>query len=284
MAASPKVNPTAVFELKSATLNVLALLVKTPDLAQLGQALVARYGEPAGLFEQEALCLDLSALRETDEPLDVPGLLALLRSHGLLAVAARGGSAAHMAATRAVGLSEAPEARSERPTATLPLPLPDDVPTQPVALHLDEPEQAAAQVLAAASALDLEPAPEPEPEPMKTPAAERASTMIIDKPLRSGQRVYARGCDLIVTAVVNFGAEVIADGSIHIYAPLRGRALAGAQGDASARVFAACMEPQLISIAGNWKTFEDGLPANVAGKPAQVRLDGERMVFDPLKF
>ena len=74
-------------------------------------------------------------------------------------------------------------------------------------------------------------------------------------------------------AAVNHGAEVIADGSIHVYAPLRGRAVAGARGDTTARIFATCMEPQLVSIAGTYRTIESALPADVQGKPAQVRLD-----------
>ena len=108
--------------------------------------------------------------------------------------------------------------------------------------------------------------------------------MIIDRPLRSGQQIYAKGCDLVVLAVVNVGAEVIADGNIHVYAPLRGRAIAGARGNASARIFSTNMEPQLVSIAGTYRTTETALPADVLGKPAQVRLDGEKLVFEPLKL
>jgi septum site-determining protein MinC len=104
----------------------------------------------------------------------------------------------------------------------------------------------------------------------------------VDKPLRSGQRVYARGSDLVVLAVVSYGAEVIADGSIHVYAPLRGRALAGARGDVGARIYSTCMEPQLLSIAGIYRTTETELPDAVLGKAAQVRLDGERLVIDAL--
>ena len=85
-------------------------------------------------------------------------------------------------------------------------------------------------------------------------------------------------------AVVSYGAEVIADGSIHVYAPLRGRAIAGAQGDTEARIFAAVMEPQLVSIAGTWRNIESGLPPEVAGKPAQVRLEGDSLRIEPLKF
>jgi septum site-determining protein MinC len=109
-------------------------------------------------------------------------------------------------------------------------------------------------------------------------------TMIIDKPLRSGQQVYAKGCDLIVMAAVNNGAEVIADGSIHIYAPLRGKAIAGAKGNQDARIFTMSLAPELISIAGTYRTTENPLPANVAGKPAQVRLEGDRLVFEPLSI
>ena len=86
--------------------------------------------------------------------------------------------------------------------------------------------------------------------------------MIIDTPVRAGQRIYARGSDLIVTAVVNNGAEIIADGSIHVYAPLHGRALAGASGNADARIFALQMAPELVSIAGVYRTFDDGFPRN----------------------
>jgi septum site-determining protein MinC len=110
--------------------------------------------------------------------------------------------------------------------------------------------------------------------------------MIIDKPLRSGQQVYARGRDLVVMAMVNAGAEVIADGHIHVYAPLRGKAMAGARGNTEARIFALSMEAELLSIAGVYRTSEHKLPANINGKPAQMRLitsaDGDKLILEPL--
>jgi septum site-determining protein MinC len=115
------------------------------------------------------------------------------------------------------------------------------------------------------------------PPVLATPA-----TLIVDKPLRSGQQVYARGGDLIVAAAVNFGAEVIADGSIHVYAPLRGRAIAGARGDTSARIFALVMEPQLVSIAGVYRTVDEPLPPDLWSRPAQVRLADDRLQVDAL--
>lgn len=114
-----------------------------------------------------------------------------------------------------------------------------------------------------------------------------SGTMVIDKPVRSGQKIYARGADLVVLAMVNQGGEVVADGNIHVYAPLRGKAMAGARGNGDARIFSLCLEPELISIAGVYRTSENPLPADVAGKAAQVRLSSEdgqdKLLIEPLK-
>ena len=170
-------------------------------------------------------------------------------------IAARAGSAAQMEEALAAGLVESqgntPAARAELPSAL------------PVAAPAPAAAEAAPAVPASASA----------PRP----------ALVIDKPLRSGQRVYAKGGDLIVLAVVSYGAEVIADGNIHVYAPLRGRAAAGALGDTGARIFTTCMEAQLLSIAGIYRTTETELNPDVLGKPAQVRLEGEKLVVQALK-
>lgn len=108
------------------------------------------------------------------------------------------------------------------------------------------------------------------PAPVKTAAA---TALLIDKPVRSGQQIYAEGGDLIITALVSQGAEVIADGHIHIYAPLRGRALAGAAGDTSARIFIQSMQAQLVSVAGIYRTFERQLPAALAHRAVCVALE-----------
>ena len=127
----------------------------------------------------------------------------------------------------------------------------------------------------------------PAPAPV-APVREAAPvpTMVVTKPLRSGQKIYARGGDLVVLAMVNRGAEVIADGNIHVYAPLRGKAMAGARGNTSARIFSLCLEPELVSIAGIYRTTEKELAGDVLGKPAQVRLsdDGsEKLIIEALK-
>jgi septum site-determining protein MinC len=127
-------------------------------------------------------------------------------------------------------------------------------------------------------------AAEPEAAPEAQPETHAATpTRIVDKPLRSGQRVYAAGGDIVVLAAVSPGAEVIADGSIHVYAPLKGKALAGARGDTSARIFTTHLEAALVSIAGVYRTFESAPDAAVAKKPAQIRLaDSSQIVIEPL--
>ena len=110
------------------------------------------------------------------------------------------------------------------------------------------------------------------------PHGESVIGLIHDKPVRSGQQVYARGRDLILTKLVANGAEVIADGSIHVYGALRGRALAGAQGDASARIYCQEFHAELVSIAGQYRVFED-MPQELRGKPVQAWLDGDRLML-----
>jgi septum site-determining protein MinC len=256
--ASRTLGPQA-FELKSAALTLVAVVLKTTDLAVLSHALDARFGDAPELFNQDPVAIDLSQVRDAPEPIDFVVLMHLLRGHKMLPVAVKSGSLQQMEDALAAGLSEAHGSTAGGNT----LPVRDFVQADKssVPIAANEP---VAQVLT-------------EAPPVRT-------SMIIDKPLRSGQRVYAKGCDLIVLAVVSFGAEVISDGNIHVYAPLRGRALAGALGDTAARIFTTCMEPQLLSIAGIYRTTETELPAAVLGKAAQVRLDGEKLVVDALKF
>lgn len=230
------------FDLKSASLPVVAVVLKTTDAAVLAADLAERLADDPGFFDNDPVLIDLAALRETPEPIDFGAVAALLRQHRTLPVAVRGGSPAQMEAAHAAGLVAAPEAPPAR--------------AEPAASVVQE---VVCEV------------------PVAGPG-----TVVIDKPLRSGQQVYARGADLVVLAMVSFGAEVIADGNIHVYAPLRGRAIAGARGNTAARIFTTCLEPQLVSIAGIYRTTETALPADVLGKPAQVRLEGEKLLIEPL--
>ena len=251
-------------ELKSAVLTLTALVIKSADLAALAHELEAQAQEMPGLFDHDPVLIDLGAVRESSTELDMAELLALLRRHSLLPLVVRSGNSRQMAAAREAGLAEAPD---DAPSAG-----PRPGAARPGESQRSGGAQAQAQdeLLSAHQLLASLPPPGP-------------NTMVIDRPLRSGQQVYARGGDLVVLAVVSHGAEVIADGSIHVYAPLRGRAIAGAKGHADARIYSTCMEAQLISIAGTYRTTEVPLPANVLGKPALVRLDGDRLVVEPIK-
>ena len=113
-----------------------------------------------------------------------------------------------------------------------------------------------------------------------TPAPQQADTMVIDQPVRSGQQVYSRG-DLIVLAPVSTGAEIMADGNIHVYSNLRGRALAGVRGDTSARIFCQQLNAELVSIAGHYRVAED-LPESFRNKPVHLCMQGEAMHFTAL--
>lgn len=252
-------------EFKSAVLTLTSLALKSVDLGQLQRELDAQAAEAPGLFDNDPLLIDLGGVQASTEPLNLPALLVLLRRHHLLPVAVRGGNAEQTAAALAAGLAEAPDDMRVAPAP----------PIRVVSQPIERTDQIAAEL----TALVLPGAPGA--EALSAPAL--PPPLVIDRPLRSGQQVYARGSDLIVLAIVNDGAEVIADGSIHVYAPLRGRAVAGAKGNTQARIFSTCMEAQLVSIAGTYRTTEVPFAADVRGKPAQIRMDGDRLVVEPIK-
>jgi septum site-determining protein MinC len=147
---------------------------------------------------------------------------------------------------------------------------------------------AAVEALAAALELPvLAPSrPQNQTVPVVQPAErERAEpgipALIQHQPVRSGQRVYARSRDLVITSTVGAGAEAIADGCVHVYGSLRGRAVAGARGETGARVFCQEFRAELVSIAGVFRVFET-LPPELAGKPVQAWLDGDDLRFAPI--
>ncbi|MDU1085134.1 MAG: septum site-determining protein MinC, partial [Leclercia adecarboxylata] len=119
------------------------------------------------------------------------------------------------------------------------------------------------------------------PAPPEVPVTPVTKTRLIDLPVRSGQRIYAPNCDLIVTNHVSAGAELIADGNIHIYGSMRGRALAGASGDRDAQIFCTHLEAELVSIAGVY-WLSDNIPAEFSGKAARLRLADNALTVQPL--
>jgi septum site-determining protein MinC len=235
------------FEIKSATLPLVSVLIKSLDLATLSADMQHRFGDNPDFFDNDAVLLDLQS---AEGILDMRGLLLLLRQYRLNPVALCAGNATHEAAATLAGLFISGEARV--------LPASNGSPTEIVREVFREVEV------------------------VREVAGSGQTALVVDKPLRSGQQVYARGRDLVVLAMVNPGAEVMADGHIHVYAPLRGKAIAGAKGDTTARIFAASLEAELVSIAGVYRTSDTPLPKEVAGQAAQVWLADDKLVMRAL--
>ncbi len=242
----------AIFDLRSASLTLVAMVLKTPDLGALAAEMDRRLASTPEVFNHDPVVIDLSQLGNSSGPIDFQALAELMRHHRMLPVGVRGASPSQAEAALAAGLPDAPEA--------------------PAAIAREPRVETVVQQVIREVRVEV---------PVEVPGP-ATPTLIIDKPLRSGQQIYAKGGDLVLLAAVNFGAEVIADGNVHVYAPLRGKAIAGARGKVDARIFSTCMEPELVAIAGTYRTTETPLPAEVLGKPAQIRLEGERLVFEPL--
>ena len=250
----PKSPSSLPIEIKISTVVAISTILHSADPIAIDAALKQMTGGVSDFFEDEFAVIDVAGIAEEAAHIDWEALVGLLKKYRLNAVAVRGAPAALHDVIRAHDLFL-------------------DDGTSGLQTNGGREREVPAPVEAAE--------PAPAPAPAAAPAAPTLA-MIVDTPVRAGQRIYARGTDLIVTAVVNNGAELIADGSIHVYAPLHGRALAGASGNASARIFALQLQPELLSIAGVYRTFDDGVPADVARQPAQIRLVGDRIDISSL--
>ncbi|OIQ90829.1 septum site-determining protein MinC [mine drainage metagenome] len=232
-----------LFDLRPGAVDTLYLTLRGSDLDALQRELAQRLDAAPDFFGDEGLVLDL---RRLDAPIDVDALAAWLREQRLRPI----GVLADAAQAPWAGSTLA---RLHDVARGAPAPAPSEAPAAPA------------------------PAPTPSPAPAAQQVA--AQTVLVDRALRSGQRVYAAG-DLIVLGAVSHGAELIAGGNIHVYAPLRGRALAGAHGDAAARIFCTHFDPELVAVAGVYRTSEQALPAR--GGPAQVLLRDDSLRIEPL--
>lgn len=217
----------------------------------------ARVHEAPALLTRAPAVVDLSFLSPTPDDGAVRALLDAVRAAGMLPAGLAYGDDATAALAARLGLPLISRFRAAYERAGR------------------QPAPAAPPSHADASA----PAPAaPPPEPA---APEPATTLQHLLPVRSGQQVYAQGRDLIVVGTVANGAEVLADGNIHVYGALRGRAFAGAAGDRGARIFCSEFRPEIVSIAGQYRVFEE-LPAEFAGRAVQIALAHDRLQITPL--
>jgi septum site-determining protein MinC len=236
------------FELRATTFTLPTLRLFGADLGELSRFLETKIEQAPEFFRNAPVVVDLSQL--PDVALDFPLLVGLLRGLGLLPIGVRGGSEQHRETARLMDLAVLAQG-SRGPAA------------------------------AAAAATRPGVAPVPEKPAAPAPAVSATAGKIVTRPVRSGQRLYAQGGDLVVLAPVSAGAELMADGHIHVYGPLRGRALAGVKGNADARIFCQDLRAELISVAGHYRVSENLDPA-LAGRPVQVRLQDGRLITEAL--
>jgi septum site-determining protein MinC len=233
-------------EIRFGQVGLAQVRLRTISATAIHEEIAARLATAPQMFERTAVCLDLSALEKEPEVAELRDVLDAIRRAGMLPIGLAHGTAAVDALARSLELPVLTQFRAQNRTP-------------PVA---SEPKPVASEPKKATPTLT------PETAEFANP------TLMHHQPVRSGQRVYARHRDLVVTSVVGAGAEVMADGCVHIYGALRGRAAAGARGEVTARVFCQEFQAELISIAGVFRVFET-IPPEFAGKPVQAWLDGD---------
>ena len=256
-------------ELKIGQVGIANLRVRTLDVEKLAAEMRDRVARAPKLFARAAVVVDFGGLAQTPDVATAGALVDALRDAGVLPVALAYGTA-----------------ENEQLAVGLGLPL--------LAKFRAQYEPAAGEAAAVAAASAASPSPKERRSAKHEPLAEAAPAKPASRavgapglmqaaPVRSGQQVYAENRDLTVLTAVGAGAEVIADGSIHIYGPLRGRALAGAQGNEQARIFCREFHAELVAIAGHYKVLED-VPKELRGKPVQIWLETSLAGGEELKM
>lgn len=233
------------FQLKGGLFPMQLLDLKSADLKAIKKELENKVLQSPAFFNQSPIVFGIEQLSDAEQSkVNMQDLCDMCRQLGMIPTAMRGGNAQLQGACKALGLAILPKGRT-RPT-------------------------------------DIEPTPaEPTAEPISHNKTATTQTKVVSSPIRSGQQIYAPGGDLIILSSVSAGAEVLADGNIHIYGALRGRALAGVQGDEQARIFCTSQEAELVSVAGQF-LVDENLRATRWKQAVQIYLTEGRLTIDPL--
>ena len=270
MSSTKVTKSSASFDIKSALLHLESVIIRSDDMSLVEKDLDARFAKHPDFFDNDPVMIDLTQAPQ-NKPLasqELTTLCQVLKKYKMNPVALRSNHAGHQAWAELAGLFLISQSQmpSETKRAVAPVKETSTSKTSPVAnasSPSSDPPVADIKIIANSTNSVQDAASVSE-------VSSSTCALIIDKPLRSGQHVYAKGRDLIVMAMVNPGAEIMADGHIHVYAPLRGKAIAGAKGNKEARIYASCLEAELISIAG----FTER-----ATRPFQKRLLANRLKF-----
>lgn len=238
---------TPAFDLKGSRLTTLVLYFYRTDNVAIAAELKEKIAQAPSVFKQAPVILDLRAVCNDAQTLDISFLVEILRGYGMLPIGVRGGNPKLNSMALAMGLSLLADVKLDRGSQN-----------NNHSLEIEDENSILAKL-----------PPEPQLAPVK----------IIDHPVRSGQQVFSAG-DLIILSMVSPGAEILAYRHIHVYGPLRGRALAGIKGDVSARIFCQKLEAELVSVAGQYQINED-LQPEFLGKAAQIYLKKEQLCIEP---
>jgi septum site-determining protein MinC len=254
------------FQLRGGAFTVLVLRLDDPKDPTLFKLLADKIAQAPNFFRHAPVVIDLQNLAEAP-PFNMAELGRRLRQHQLVPIGVQNATEEQNRAAINAGWSIFPEGRQAalRESHTAPRPVTAPLPASP-----GTPTVAVASIGAKTESGDAE-----------DEVAAGSPARLLTQPVRSGRQVYAHGGDLVVMSSISPGAELLADGHIHVYGALRGRALAGVSGDLTARIFCRSLEAELVSVAGYWRVRED-IPEAIIGKPAQVFLEGERIAIEPL--
>lgn len=235
------------FQLKGSLFTLTVLQLLQPDVDNFEAQLRDLVETAPKFFNYAPVVIDLQLLPTMHYAIDFAAMSDTLRSFKMIPVGIRGGTEDHNQAAMSAGLAVLAVSKNE--------------------------ETKAPPTSAKAESTDADSSEEA--------TSTKTKTKLVTKPVRSGQQIYSQGGDLIVLAPVSHGAELLADGNIHIYAPLRGRALAGISGDEHARIFCSSLEAELISVAGHY-IINETLMQNYQQKPHQIYLEHGKLRIQPL--
>lgn len=229
------------FQLKGSLFTLTVMHLYSVDPVAISQQLAATIKRSPNFFQNAPIVLDLTNVASIPVDINFHPIIDAMKTHHLIPVGIRAGSPTQQKAALEAGLATFPSSKSEQSSPTT--------------------ENAGAKANKNAQGSDTS-----------------AKTKVITTPVRSGQQVYAKNADLLVLAPVSHGAELLADGHIHVYGPLRGRALAGVTGDKSARIFCQALDAELISIAGYYQVNEQLTPGDQTF--TQIYLEDDRLMID----
>lgn len=261
-------NTSSVLEFKSSTLFTPILILYSNDPAAIEQSLQEKINRAPDFFKNSPLVIDLRELNKSGLDINVIETTEMLRRIGLFPIGIRGGNEQQNKQANKLSIPVDAGGEHDSTSQTLGTETKKEQSGQKTQQDTDADTTVSSNTEPPESAVQIDSARSP---------VGPVSSLIVTQPVRSGQRIYARG-DLIVMSQVSAGAEIMAEGNIHVYNTLRGRALAGVQGNTSARIFCLDLQAELISISGDYKTSEH-LTKQMQKKPVQIYLQDHALII-----